>query len=221
LSTLPRPFAAVLFDLDGVIVDTAKLHYAAWKRLAESLDVHFDEQLNLCLKGVDRLGSLDLLLGAQTSRIAPAERQRLANLKNRWYVESLHSIGAGDLLPGAQDALDEVRRAGLRTGLVSASRNARSVLDRLGVADRFDVIVDPSRVAQGKPAPDIFLAAARELGAVPEDCLGIEDAAAGVAGLKAAAMAVLGVGDPVVLHHADWVIPDLTYFRLSTYRSAA
>jgi beta-phosphoglucomutase len=211
----------VLFDLDGVIVDTAKLHYAAWKRLADSLGVHFDEQLNLGLKGVDRRGSLDLLLGAQASSISPAEKRRLADLKNRWYVESLHSIGAGDLLPGAQDALDEVRRAGLRTGLVSASRNARSVLDRLAVADRFDVIVDPADVAQGKPAPDIFLAAARELGALPDDCLGIEDAAAGVAGLKAAAMAVLGVGDPVELHQADWVIPDLTYFRLSNYRSAA
>lgn len=211
----------MLFDLDGVIVDTAKLHYAAWKRLADSLGVHFDEQLNLGLKGVDRRGSLDLLLGAQASSISPAEKRRLADLKNRWYVESLHSIGAGDLLPGAQDALDEVRRAGLRTGLVSASRNARSVLDRLAVADRFDVIVDPADVAQGKPAPDIFLAAARELGALPDDCLGIEDAAAGVAGLKAAAMAVLGVGDPVELHQADWVIPDLTYFRLSNYRSAA
>jgi HAD superfamily hydrolase (TIGR01509 family) len=136
-------------------------------------------------------------------------------------VESLHSIGDGDLLPGAQDALDQVHRAGLRTGLVSASRNARAVLDRLGVADRFDVIADPSGVARGKPAPDIFLAAARELGATPAGCLGVEDAAAGVAGLKAAGMAVLGVGDPVELHLADWVIPDLTHFRLSAYRSAA
>jgi len=220
VSTSPRPFVAVLFDLDGVIVDTARLHYAAWKRLADGLGLHFDEQRNQHLKGVDRLGSLDLLLGPEASHIGPAERQRLADQKNRWYMEALNAIGSGDLLPGAHDALDEVRRAGLRTGLVSASRNAKSVLDRLRVADRFDVIVDPSGVAQGKPAPDIFLTAARELGATPTGCLGIEDAAAGVAGLKAASMAALGVGTPLELHQADWVIPDLTYFRLDAYGSA-
>ena len=221
MSTSSRAFTAVLFDLDGVIVDTARLHYAAWKRLADELGVHFDERLNQHLKGVDRLGSLDLLLGPRASHLGSAEKQRLADVKNRWYVESLGSIGTGDLLPGAHDALDEVHRAGLRTGLVSASRNAKTVLDRLGVADRFDVVVDPSSVAQGKPAPDIFLAAARELGTTPAGCLGIEDAAAGVAGLKAASMAALGVGDPVVLRQADWVIPDLTYFRLDAYWSAA
>lgn len=217
--TVSSQLEAVLFDLDGVIVDTARLHYAAWKRLADSLSVQFDEQLNQRLKGIDRLGSLDLLLGTQASHVSATEKQRLADLKNRWYVESLHSIGVGDLLPGAHSALDEVRRARLGVALVSASRNARAVLDRLGVVDCFDVIVDPSRVAQGKPSPDIFFAAAQELAAIPGRCLGVEDAAAGVAGLKAAGMRALGVGDQSELHEADWVIPDLRRFRLSTYRS--
>ena len=150
-----------------------------------------------------------------------AEKQRLAELKNRWYVQSLDSIGAADLLPGAQAALDQVRKAGVKIGLASASRNAIAVLDRLGVTDQFDAIVDPSGIPRGKPAPDIFLAAAQALEAKPEACLGVEDAAAGVAGLKAAGMAVIGVGDRMLLHEADWVIPDLTHFHLSAYRSFA
>jgi beta-phosphoglucomutase len=221
VSAVPRPLVAVLFDLDGVIVDTAKLHYAAWKRLADSLSLHFDERSNEALKGVDRRTSLELLLGAEASRVSAAEKQRLVDLKNRWYVQSLHSIDTADLLPGAQGALGQVRRAGVSVGLVSASRNAPAVLDRLGIADQFDTVVDPSGIPQGKPAPDIFLAAARELEARPDACLGIEDAGAGVAGLKKAGMAVIGVGDPVVLQEADWVIPDLTHFHLSAYRSIA
>jgi beta-phosphoglucomutase len=217
---MPRPIVAVLFDLDGVIVDTAKLHYAAWKRLADSLSLHFDEGRNEALKGIDRQGSLDRLLGSEAWHVTAAEKQRLADLKNRWYVQSLHSIDAADLLPGAQQALDQVRRAGVRIGLVSASRNAPTVLDRLGIADQFDTVVDPADVQHGKPAPDLFLAAAQTLEASPAACLGIEDATAGVAGLKAAGMAVIGVGDPLVLQDADWVIPDLTHFHLCAYRSA-
>jgi len=221
VSGSPGPLAAVLFDLDGVLVDTAKLHYAAWKRLADSLSVTFDEQSNQALKGVDRLGSLDLLLGSRAQGVSMAEKQRLADLKNRWYVESLISIQAGDLLPGALDALSEVRDAGLKMALVSASRNARAVLARLEIEDRFDVVVDPARVARGKPAPDIFVAAAEELDVEAQACLGIEDAAAGVAGLKAAGMTAIGVGDPSVLHQADFVLPDLTHFHIRDYLGAA
>jgi beta-phosphoglucomutase len=218
MSSNSRLLAAVLFDLDGVIVDTAKLHYAAWKRLAESLSLQFDERRNESLKGVDRLGSLDLLLGPESDGIAAEDKQRWADLKNRWYVESLDSLSTGDVLPGADEALDQVRRAKLKVALVSASRNAGTVLGRLGMAGLFDAIVDPTCVPQGKPAPDIFLAAARQVAVEPQHCLGIEDAAAGIAGLKAASMMAIGVGDPSHLREADWVIPDLTHFRLSSYR---
>jgi beta-phosphoglucomutase len=220
VSAVPRPLGGVLFDLDGVIVDTASLHFAAWQRLADSLSLQFDERLNRALKGVDRLGSLERLLGSQAHRYTADEKLRMADLKNSWYVESLESIAAGDLLPGADEALDQVRRSGLKLALVSASRNAMTVLVRLGIVERFDAIVDSSSISNGKPAPDIFLAAARQVGVAPGQCLGIEDAAAGVAGLKAAGMAAIGVGDPVELHEADWVLPDLTRFHLSDYRGA-
>jgi len=213
------PLRAVLFDLAGVIVDTARRHYAAWKRLAESLSLEFDERRNEAMKGVDRLGSLDLLLGPKAGSISAEEKKQWAELKNRWYVESLDSINASDVLPGAYDALQQVRAAKLKVVLTSASRNATKVLSRLGLVDLFDEIVDAACVPRGKPAPDMFLAAARKAATEPGCCLGIEDAAAGIAGLKAASMLALGVGDPWVLREADWVIPDLTQFRLSQYWS--
>lgn len=218
---MPRPLTAVLFDLDGVIVDTARLHFAAWKRLAEGLELEFDERRNQALKGIDRMASLELLLGSVSGHYGDAEKQRLAAIKNRWYVQSLETLKAKDLLPGAKEALDQVRAAELGIALVSGSRNAAAVVDRLGIADYFDTIVDPSGIRRGKPAPDLFLAAARHLGVRPETCLGIEDAAAGIAALKAAGMAAIGVGQPEQLHDADWVLPDLTHFRLTHYRSAS
>ena len=133
----------------------------------------------------------------------------------------MDTIGASDLLPGALDALDQVRRAGLGVALASASRNAVLVLERLGIRESFDVIVDPSGIPRGKPAPDLFLSAAQDLGTKPAACLGIEDAAAGIVGLKAAGMAAIGVGDPNLLHEADWVLPNLIRFNLATYRSVA
>lgn len=220
VTAAPRPLAAVIFDLDGVLVDTARLHYAAWKRLADKLALPFDERANEELKGVERLGSLEILLGSRGPDMTTTEKHRLADLKNGWYVESLCSVGAGDILPGALEALEQVRAAGLKSALASASRNGPEVLMRLGIAELFDHVVDPSSLARGKPFPDIFLAAARSIKALPARCLGVEDAAAGVAALKAAGMAVVGIGDPSVLHQADWVLADMTQFRLNTYRSA-
>lgn len=218
---MPRPLTAVLFDLDGVIVDTARLHFAAWKRLAENLSLAFDEERNHALKGVDRMASLELLIGAAAGNYSDADKQRLAERKNAWYVQSLETLGAADLLPGAESALAQVRGAGLAVALASASRNAAAIVDRLGIADRFDAIVDPSRVARGKPAPDLFLAAAQHLGVRPETCLGVEDAAAGIAALRAAGMASIGVGRREQLNDADWVVADLTQFHLTHYRSAS
>lgn len=221
MSAAPRQLTAVLFDLDGVLVDTARLHYAAWKRLADQIGVEFDEQRNEALKGVDRMGSLVLLLGPHAARFTDVEKQRLAEHKNRWYVRSLDTVGRQDLLPGALDALAQVTACGLKVALVSASRNAALLVDRLGIARYFDAIVDPAGIARGKPAPDLFLAAARDVGALPVHCLGVEDAPAGIAALHAAGMASIGIGSPKLLHDADWVLADLTQFRISDYRSAA
>jgi len=211
---------AVIFDLDGVITDTARYHYLAWKRLAESQGVHFDEAFNEHLKGIDRMGSLDLILASSPRVYTPEEKLALATEKNEHYKELIATMTPGDLLPGAVQALDECRAAGLRIGLASVSRNAFTVLDRLGITDKFDYVVDAGTIARGKPDPEIFLAAATALGVAPGDCFGVEDAVAGVASIKSAGMYAVGVGDPHTLRQADVVIPDLTQFRLGDYLAA-
>lgn len=208
-------FKAVIFDLDGVITDTAHYHYLAWKQLAESEGVHFDHAFNEQLKGIDRMGSLDLILASSPRSYSAQQKQDLANLKNRHYQELIATMSEADLLPGAVDALASVRAAGLRIGLASVSRNAFTVLERLGIRERFDYVVDAAQIANSKPHPEIFLTAARHLSVAPVDCLGVEDAVAGVAAIKSAGMVALGIGDPTVLTQADLVIPGLDRFSLT------
>jgi beta-phosphoglucomutase len=210
-------FKAVIFDLDGVITDTAHYHYLAWKSLAESQGVHFDQAFNENLKGIDRMGSLDLILASSSRTYTPQEKLALADEKNLHYQELISTMSSSDLLPGAVNALNAVRRAGLRIGLASVSKNAFTVLGRLGITDKFDYVVDAATIARGKPDPEIFLKAARELGVVPADCLGVEDAVAGVASIKSAGMFALGIGHPFVLTEADVVITSLTDFNLESY----
>lgn len=210
-------FKAVIFDLDGVITDTAHYHYLAWKRLAESQGVHFDHAFNENLKGIDRMGSLDLILASSKRAYTAEEKLALADEKNLHYQELIATMSSADLLPGAVRALDVVRAAGLRIGLASVSKNAFTVLGRLGITDKFDYVVDAATIARGKPDPEIFLKAARELGVAPQDCLGVEDAVAGVASIKAAGMFALGIGHPFVLTQADVVITSLGDFNLESY----
>jgi beta-phosphoglucomutase len=210
-------FKAVIFDLDGVITDTAHYHYLAWKRLAELQGVAFDEEFNEQLKGIDRMGSLDLILAGAAQDYSPQQKLALADTKNRHYQQLVSTMSAADLLPGAVAALDAVRAAGLKIGLASVSKNAFSVLDRLGIRDRFDDVVDAALLANSKPHPEIFLTAARHLGVAPAECLGVEDAVAGVASIKAAGMFALGIGSAHILTGADIVIPDLDHFRLEDY----
>jgi beta-phosphoglucomutase len=210
-------FKAVIFDLDGVITDTAHYHYLAWKRLADSVDAPFDEAFNEQLKGVDRMGSLELILARAPRTYTPEDKRELADKKNTHYQELIATMTPDDLLPGALRALEEVRAAGLPIGLASVSRNAFTVLDRLGIRDRFDDVVDAATVVNGKPDPEIFLTAAAHLGVDPKDCLGVEDAAAGVASIKDAGMFAVGVGSPDVLHRADRVIPSMEAFHLEDY----
>ena len=210
-------FKAVIFDLDGVITDTAHYHYLAWKRLADSVDAPFDAAFNEQLKGVDRMGSLELILARAPRTYTLDEKRKLADAKNGHYQELIATMTPDDLLPGALRALEDVRAAGLRIGLASVSRNAFTVLDRLGIRDRFDDVVDAATIANGKPHPEIFLTAAAHLGVEPRDCLGVEDAAAGVASIKDAGMVAVGVGSPDVLYRADRVIPSMEAFRLEDY----
>lgn len=210
-------FKAVIFDLDGVITDTAHYHYLAWKRLADSVDAPFDAAFNEQLKGVDRMGSLELILARAPRPYTLDEKRRLADAKNGHYQELIATMTPNDLLPGALRALEDVRAAGLKIGLASVSRNAFTVLDRLGIRDRFDDVVDAATIVNGKPHPEIFLTAAAHLGVEPRDCLGVEDAAAGVASIKDAGMVAVGVGNPEVLYRADRVIPSMEAFRLEDY----
>lgn len=212
-----KPYKAVIFDLDGVITDTARYHYLAWKRLAESQGVPFDEAFNEHLKGIDRMGSLDLILAQSPRTFSEDDRLALATAKNEHYKELIATMSPADLLPGAVAALDGCRARGLRIGLASVSKNAFTVLERLGITDKFDYVVDAATIAKGKPDPEIFLKAARELGVAPADCFGVEDAVAGVASIKSAGMYAVGVGDPAVLAQADVVIPDLRGFDPAEY----
>lgn len=204
-------FCALLFDLDGVLTDTAHAHYIAWKALADDLAIPFDEEANEALKGVDREGSLDLILARGDRGYEAAERKAMADRKNAHYQQLIAGFTPADLLPGAREALERARAAGLPMALASGSRNARALLKQLGIAHFFDAVVDPASVERGKPDPAIFLLAARELGFDPSTCLGVEDSRAGIAAIKGAGMTALGVGDASVLDGADAVVPDLNH----------
>ena len=214
---VPRHFKALIFDLDGVITDTARMHYGAWKRLADELGVPFDETINQRLKGVDRETSLEIILERASRTYSAAEKRELADRKNGYYRDSLSDFGPQHLLPGARDVVLAARAAGLATGLASASRNAALIVARLGIANLFDYMADANCTVLAKPDPEIFLKVAHELGCAPADCLGIEDAAAGIAAIKAAGMTAVGIGDPVILHQADAVLADIAAFRIEDF----
>ncbi|HML24311.1 MAG TPA: beta-phosphoglucomutase [Aggregatilinea sp.] len=183
---------AVIFDLDGVITDTAEYHFLAWKRLADEEGIIFTRQDNEALRGVSRRESLRLLLKGKP--VTEPEAQQMMDRKNGYYVEMLGQITPDDLLPGVADLLDQLRAAGVPCAIASASRNAQTVCERLGILDRITVLTDSSTVARQKPAPDLFRSAAALLNYPPADCLVVEDAAAGIEAGLAAGMACLALG---------------------------
>lgn len=209
---LSRPFKAVIFDLDGVIADTAVVHHAAWQKLAGEIGVPFDDSIGERLKGVDRRGSLDILLEGADRQYTEVEKEALAARKNDYYRQQVERLGPQNLLPGARAAIESVRQAGLKIGLASASRNAPLLLQRLGIAELFDCVVDANLISRSKPDPEIFLAAASALGVAPGECLGVEDAAAGIASIHAAGMVAIGIGHAQALAGADVVLPSVAKF---------
>jgi len=206
---------ACIFDLDGVIVDTAVYHYRAWKQLAQELGFDFTEQQNEQLKGVSRVRSLELILGWGNVTKSPAEQTKLATRKNQWYVDMINRMQPSEILPGAKDFLQAARSAGLKTALGSASKNSSIILERLDLMPLFDAIVDGNHVTASKPHPEVFLKGAEALHVDPKDCVVFEDAIAGVQAAKAGGMQVVGIGSPEVLTGADLVIAGLHEMTLA------
>jgi beta-phosphoglucomutase len=199
---------AVIFDLDGVITDTAEYHYLAWKALADELEIPFDRRLNERLKGISRMESLELILtsGGMGKRFSSVEKEKLAAKKNQYYLQLIAHITPQDILPGIASLIQEIKRHGLKIGLASASKNASAVLDSLELTSQFDVVVDASKITKGKPDPEIFLTAAHALGVPPRNCIGIEDAASGIEAIRAAGMFAVGVGDAGTLSRAHYIV---------------
>lgn len=198
---------AYLFDLDGVIVDTARFHYLAWKRLANQLGFEFTEKQNEALKGISRMDSLEIVLKAGQLTLSPEEKLKYASGKNAYYLELCSRMTPADVLPGVLDFINKARNKGIKIGLGSASKNARTILDSIDMTRHFDTIVDGNRVKNSKPDPEVFLLGAQDLGIAPAGCVVFEDAAAGIEAAKRAGMKSVGIGDPAILGAADLVIP--------------
>ncbi len=204
-----------IFDLDGVIVDTASYHFMAWRRLAKELGFEFTLEDNEALKGVSRMASLEILLEKGGIAVSDEEKEILAARKNGWYVEFISGMKPDEILPGSIRLLKALRRAGILTAIGSASKNARTIIDTTGLAGMFDVIVDGAMVTRAKPDPEVFLKGAEGMKLLPSECVVFEDAIAGIEAAMAAGMKCVGVGDPSILGKADMVIPDLRKIKVS------
>lgn len=207
---------ACIFDLDGVIVDTAKYHYLAWRSLAQELGFEFTEAHNEALKGVSRMTSLDILLsvGGMKERFTPAEKEIMATAKNIRYLEYILQMTPDEILPGVERFLEALRTREIKTALGSASRNARTILERVGLFDRFDAVVDGSMVENAKPDPQVFLLGAQLLGVSPADCVVFEDAEAGIEAARRAGMRSVGVGGSPLLAAATMQLLTFEGFTL-------
>ena len=200
-----------IFDLDGVITDTAKYHYVAWKQLADELGITIDLAFNEQLKGISRMDSLERILeyGKKENQYSMEEKEAFAEKKNTHYVTLLQELTPADLLPGVEQFLKEAAEKNIPCGIASASKNAPFILDKLGIKERFSIIVDPNTLAKGKPDPEIFLQAANALSIQPDEAVGFEDAQAGIQAIKSAGMYAVGIETQEVLEGADQVVKQL------------
>ena len=198
-----------IFDLDGVITDTAKFHYQA---LADSLGISIDETFNETLKGISRMDSLDRILahGHRENAFTPAEKEALAQQKNDHYVQLLEHLTTEDVLPGVVPLLQQAQARHIPCAVASASKNAPLILEKLGVRAYFATIVDPDSLSKGKPDPEIFLAAADSIGVLPQNAIGFEDAQSGIDGLKAAGIYAVGLSASQPLIGADMQVSEMT-----------
>ncbi|AGK98694.1 beta-phosphoglucomutase [Clostridium pasteurianum] len=200
---------ACIFDLDGVIVDTAKYHYLAWRRLADKLGFEFTEEQNERLKGVSRMKSLEILLEIGNKNFTEEEKLKLAEKKNNWYIEYISKMKEDEILPGAKEFLEIVRASGIKTALGSVSKNSMTILNNLKLIKYFDAVIDGNKVSKAKPDPEVFLLGAREVNIEPKNCVVFEDARAGIEAAINAGMYSIGIGDAKILNKANFVIKSL------------
>lgn len=198
-----------IFDMDGVIVDTAEAHYQSWLELTSDWGFHFSREENEALKGVSRMKSLELILDLVGMKRTPSEKEELCELKNERYLASIKSMTSSDILPGIKEILEELRSLDIKISLGSASKNAKTILGLLGIEHYFDAMIDGNDLSKGKPDPQVFLLAAARLELDPSYCLVFEDAAKGVSAAHAAGMKVVGIGSEEALGEADLVLPSL------------
>ncbi|ABX30889.1 beta-phosphoglucomutase [Petrotoga mobilis SJ95] len=210
---------ACIFDLDGVIVDTAKYHYMAWKKLADQLNIPFNEKDNERLKGVSRMKSLEIILDLGNLNLSLEEKEELAQKKNNWYVEYISKMDKSELLPGVEKFIKILKSKGIKIAIASASKNTKLILERLNFEDVFDAVIDGTMISNAKPNPEIFLTASNYLSLKPEECVVFEDAVAGIQAAKRAGMKVIGVGEEEVLKGADKVIKNFENINLTLIES--
>jgi beta-phosphoglucomutase len=207
---------ACIFDLDGVIVDTAHYHYLAWKRLANELGIDLTPEDNEKLKGVSRKHSLEIILKMGGISLSEHDRELLANKKNSWFVDYLERMAPEEIFPGVKDLIRQLKSNGLKVGLASSSKNAQTVLQLLRINELFDAVVDGTMITHSKPHPEIFLLAASKLQLSPDECLVFEDAESGVEAAIAAGMKCVGIGSPKQLGKATKVIAKTGDFKVSS-----
>ncbi|WP_458628700.1 beta-phosphoglucomutase [Winogradskyella sp. PC D3.3] len=199
-----------IFDLDGVIVDTAKYHFLAWQQLAKGLDIDFTEEENEQLKGVSRVRSLEKILAWGNKTISQELFNELMGKKNEEYLSFIAEMDENEILPDVPRVLQTLKENNQPISLGSASKNARTILERVNLLTDFDAIVDGNDVSKAKPNPEVFLIAAKEINIKPEDCIVFEDSVAGVEAANTANMISIGIGSKDVLGHADYVFNDFT-----------
>lgn len=200
---------AVIFDLDGVVVSTDEYHYEAWKRMSDEEDIYFDREVNEGLRGVSRMEALDMILSKSEKSYSLKEKEELAQRKNNYYRELLNQVTSKDILPGVITLLKKLKEKKIKTAIGSSSKNAPIILERIGLGNYFDTVVDGNAIRKGKPDPEVFLSAAKRLDISPAECLVVEDAAAGVEAALTGGMKVIGVGFASACHEATYKLRDL------------
>ena len=207
---------AVIFDLDGVIVTTDDYHYEAWKKIADQENIYFDREINERLRGVSRMESLEIILEKSSKIYNEEEKIELATRKNDYYKNLLENLTKEDILPGILETLNYLENKKIKTAIGSSSKNTMFILNKIGLIDKFDAIVDGTMIKNSKPAPEVFLQAAEKVGIKAEKCLVVEDADAGVEAGKRAGMRVLGVGSAKNNENADYKSENMEEFNIAS-----